>query len=134
MGCETLHLRSIVRILNGCCILLVLYASASMALQGGLVSWYPRFPSLLWRRYTIIWIIIIGQRGTLALSPRRSGEVSSADMIPTTSVIDQEHPQNQPARAVLYVVVGPVPYICLNVITRLRRHINSSRRHINSSK
>ena len=48
VGCEAPRLRSISpNFPDGFCTLLVFYASAYMVLQGGLVPWYPRFPSIV---------------------------------------------------------------------------------------
>ena len=48
VGCGARHLRSISPIFpDGFCTLLIFYASAYYTvLQGGLVTWYPRFPSI----------------------------------------------------------------------------------------
>ena len=53
MGCEAPHLRPVSsNFPDGFCALLIFYASASMDLQGGLVSWDPLSPLLLRRRYS----------------------------------------------------------------------------------
>ena len=47
-GCEAPHLRSISPSFpDGFCILLIFYAYAFTVLQGGLESWYPRYPSIV---------------------------------------------------------------------------------------